>query len=107
MLSCTLQHNVLINSNGQGVLADFGRSKLIDHRGFTTSFAGSSRYLAPELMENEEEIGIDDYDDDPADDPMPNLTKETDVYAFSMVIIEVGSTFLYEQCIYLLTMLWF
>lgn len=72
------------------MLADFGRSKLMDHRGFTTSFAGSSRYLAPELMENEEEIGVDDYDDDLADDPMPNLTKETDVYAFAMVIIEVS-----------------
>lgn len=102
--SYPLQHNVLINDDGKGVLADFGRSKLIDHRGYTTSFAGSSRYLAPELLEYVEELGIDDYEDSVADDPMPNLTKQTDVYAFSMVIIEVNATLL-SLCGMNLTML--
>ena len=44
-------------------------------------------------MENEDEL-VCDYDDTVADDPMPNLTKQTDIYAFSMVIIEVSSTLL-------------
>ena len=42
-------------------------------------------------MENDDELVIDDYDA-MVDEPMPNLTKQTDVYAFSMVIIEVSST---------------
>jgi len=85
-------HNVLISDDGRPLLADFGRSKFIDHRGFTTAFSGSARYLAPELVND----GVDVDDTDAAyeelekqDDAMPNLTKETDVYAFSMVTLEI------------------
>jgi len=84
-------HNVLISDDGRPLLADFGRSKFIDHRGFTTAFSGSARYLAPELVNDG-----DDLDDTHAayqalevQDTMPNLTKETDVFAFSMVTLEI------------------
>jgi hypothetical protein len=67
-------------------LADFGLSKVIDHRGFSSK----ARYLAPEIV-------WDGHDTDAAYEAlenqvnaMPNLTKETDVYAFSMVTLEVS-----------------
>lgn len=81
VLSCTLQRNVLINSDGQGVLADCGHSMLLHHLGYT-AVMDSPRYLAPELIDIKYL----------ADDPVPNLTEATDVYAFSMVTVEVGST---------------
>lgn len=94
MLTCPpkYQHNVLIDQNGVALLADFGRSKLLDQRGFTTSFQGSSRYIAPELMAHEPELGdspIDDTNTPSDDEVIPNLTKQTDIYAFAMVVIEV------------------
>jgi len=78
-------HNVLMDDDGIPRLSDFGRSKFIDHRGFTTSFAGSSRYMAPELTMAEPDLN---YDDDENQAP-PNLTKETDVFALSMVALEI------------------
>src|ERR1700691_6303048 len=83
------QHNVLIHDDGTPRLSDFGRSKFIDHRGFTTSFSGSSRYMAPELTMAESDVDYDD-DDNPVNDAPPKLTKETDVFAFSMVALEVS-----------------
>jgi serine/threonine protein kinase len=79
------QHNVLMNDDGTPLLSDFGRSKFIDHRGFTTAFAGSARYMAPELTAAEPDI-----DDEALDNQVPNLTKKTDVFAFSMVVLEVS-----------------
>jgi serine/threonine protein kinase len=83
-----LQHNVLIDNNGNALVADFGRSKIIDRRGFTTTFSGSARYMAPELLVppfaelSQAEGGGGDY--------IPILTKKTDVYGFGMVALEVS-----------------
>jgi serine/threonine protein kinase len=84
-------HNVLMSDDGIPLLADFGRSKFIDHRGFTTSFAGSARYLAPELVSDEPDIDDSDVAYQTLDQQAPasNLTKETDVFAFSMVALEI------------------
>jgi len=85
------QHNVLIDDDGTPHLADFGRSKLIEHRGFTTAtIAGSARQMAPELLPRDEED--DDSEETESDQPKesPKLTKEADVYAFSMVALEVS-----------------
>ena len=79
-----------MDDDGNPRLCDYGRSKFIDHRGFTTSFAGgSARYMAPELTEAEADV---DFDDEEAEiyEPPPNLTKATDVFAFSMVALEVS-----------------
>jgi serine/threonine protein kinase len=84
--------NVLMSDDGTPLLADFGRSKFIDHRGFTTAFSGSARSLAPELLAAEADLdNTDDAYDAVANqtDPMPNLTKETDVFGFSMVALEI------------------
>ncbi|TFK38500.1 kinase-like domain-containing protein [Crucibulum laeve] len=73
-------HNVLINEAGSPVLCDFGCSKILEVRGFTTSFAGAYRYMAPELFTSMI---------DPEADVNPVLTKETDIYSFSMVCVEI------------------
>jgi len=85
-------HNVLISGDGKPLLADFGRSKFIDHRGFTTAFSGSARYLAPELVDDggdvdDTEAAYEELQNE--SDTMPNLTRETDVFAFSMVTLEI------------------
>lgn len=76
-----------MSDDGEPLLADMGRSKLIDYRGFTTSFSGSARYLAPEILVYE--LDMDDFD--ALESPTRNLTRQTDVYAFSMVMIEVSN----------------
>ena len=80
-----------MDDDGTPRLCDFGRSKFIDHRGFTTSFAGSARYMAPELTAAEPDV---DYEGDGSEAPIidtpPDLTKATDVFAFSMVTLEVS-----------------
>jgi len=69
-------NNVLIDDDGAPLLSDFGRSRLIEHKGFTTAaVAGSVRQMAPELL-------------DPDDNVVVKVTKEGDVYAFSMVVLE-------------------
>lgn len=83
-------HNVLIDDEGIPRLSDFGRSKFIDHRGFTTTLAGSARYMAPELIAAESD---EDYEGDAFEalenQAPPSLTKETDIFAFSMVVLEI------------------
>ena len=66
------------------MVSDFGRSKIINEKGFTTStVAGSRRYIAPEIIW--QSGGSDD-----DEDFIAILTKESDVYAFSMVGVEVS-----------------
>ena len=70
-----------MDDDGTALVADFGRSKLVEHRGFTTAtIAGSTRQMAPELLPHDK----DEYED------APHLTKEADVYGFSMVALEVS-----------------
>jgi len=76
-LTSSVQRNVLIDDDGTARLCDFGQSKLIGIAGFTaTKFAGSVRYLAPELLPTDSDEKL-------------TPTRETDVYAFSMVALEV------------------
>jgi len=83
-------HNVLMDDGGTPRLCDFGRSKFIDHRGFTTSFAGSARYMAPELTAAESDLDFEEgASGAPANEIPPNLTKATDVFALSMVALEI------------------
>jgi len=72
-------HNILAGDDGSPQLCDFGQSKLIGIAGFTaTTFAGSVRYLAPELLPTESNGNV-------------ILTRESDVFAFSMVALEILS----------------
>ena len=67
-------------------MSDFGRSLIVDHRGFTTDLCGSARYMAPELHGPVPAQEITDDDEE----FVPHLTKASDVYGFAMVVLEVG-----------------
>lgn len=92
-------HNVLMDDNLSPRLADFGRSRIAERRGFTTAFTGTGRYMAPELT-----VISDDLTDpipatyssegDTPDSAIPAvldplITKKSDIYAFAMVVIEI------------------
>lgn len=77
----------MLADDGKPLLSDFGRSKIINQRGFTTTtITGSLRFLAPELMKADAEPA----NSDEPDGFMQILSKEADVYAFSMVGVEVS-----------------
>ena len=67
------------------MLTDFGHSNIIGERGFTSSIViGTSQYMSPELLSQDESGERED-----AGSVMKE-TKECDVYAFSMVGVEVS-----------------
>jgi len=89
-------HNVLIDDFGASCLCDFGRSRIIGHRGYTTTFSGSARYMAPEIL-GIEPSSRDTNESGSQNDALvvyeeafvPKLTKETDVYAFAVLSLEI------------------
>lgn len=83
----------MIDENGNAIITDFGLSKVIeeittDNTTVGTSFfAGSTRWMAPELL-----LALIE------DDGVPPITPASDVYAFASVCLEVntlGSCLLY------------
>jgi len=89
-------HNVIIDDTGTARLCDFGRSKVIGRKGYTTIFSGTGIYLAPELlafeppMQGNNESNAQDDSLVTSEEPFaPNLSKETDIYGFGMVTLEI------------------
>ncbi|KDQ58159.1 hypothetical protein JAAARDRAFT_177309 [Jaapia argillacea MUCL 33604] len=70
-------HNILIDG-GVARLCDIGRSRVIGHRGYTTEFSATYRYLAPEILEPGHNAEV-----------AQALTKEGDVYSFATTALEV------------------
>ncbi|CCL99641.1 uncharacterized protein FIBRA_01661 [Fibroporia radiculosa] len=76
--------NILVDNSGLACLADFGLSTVIYNADTvnitskTTRKAGTTRWTAPELLDPER-FGLEH----------AFLTRETDVYALSMVMVEV------------------
>ncbi|KAF5359887.1 hypothetical protein D9756_002940 [Leucocoprinus leucothites] len=68
--------NVLMSDENKPLVCDFGRSSILYTRGFTTKFAGSTRYQAPELFPPENNVTI-----------TPN--KCSDICAFGLTAFEV------------------
>ncbi|KAG8785896.1 hypothetical protein FRC12_017066 [Ceratobasidium sp. 428] len=80
--------NILIKSDGQAVLADFGLSKTMNaHTSHGLKDTGTGPYMAPELFAhcNDPEIEID------ATTVPITKTLETDVFAFGRTAIELLS----------------
>ncbi|TFK19230.1 kinase-like protein [Coprinopsis marcescibilis] len=92
--------NILIDSYGQAIIADFGLSKVMEEmnqvceeegesssvvpgRG-TSIFAGSTRWMAPELI-----MAL--VEDDGVPENGPKITPMSDVYAFGSVCLEVAT----------------
>ncbi|KAF9483626.1 kinase-like protein [Pholiota conissans] len=85
--------NVLIDDTGKPVITDFGLSKVIEevtmdadaplnlHARATSFFAGSTRWMAPELVMA---LVLDD-------GRPPVITTYSDVYAFASICLEVAS----------------
>ena len=78
-----IKANILIDSNGCARLADFGLLTLVsDSTNSTTtnssSSGGSTRWMSPELIDPKQ-FGLKDN----------RRTKESDYYAFAMVVLEV------------------
>ncbi|KAF7343895.1 Glycoside hydrolase family 76 protein [Mycena venus] len=72
--------NVLVDKRGAPCICDFGISKIINRRGFTTSSLGTAPYMAPELF-----IVVDG----PAQESSPTTTKSSDVYSFGLLVLEI------------------
>jgi len=81
-----MQGNILIDIHCQAIITDFGLSKVMEDLSSTVPeiaptslFAGSMRWMAPELV-----LALIEDDGRP-----PSVTKYSDVYAFASVCIEV------------------
>jgi serine/threonine protein kinase len=84
------QTNLLINEHGEPCICDFGVSRIIDCRGFTTDFVGTAPFMAPELFPDSDEEDIDS--DVENSNFRPMVTKETDIYAYGLVALQVRSS---------------
>ncbi|KAJ6514763.1 kinase-like domain-containing protein [Mycena vulgaris] len=73
--------NVLVDKRGYPCICDFGISKIINHRGFTTSSVGTAPYMAPELF-----FVVDGVTQDEAS---PSTTKSSDIYSFALLVLEI------------------
>ena len=92
---------MLIGDDGTPLICDFGRSRILEQSGFTTTLeAGAARYMAPELFAPE------GTDIESTQSFVLVTTKESDVYSFAMVGVEVSlfcsdwfirSTYLFVQ----------
>ncbi|KAF8882977.1 kinase-like domain-containing protein [Infundibulicybe gibba] len=79
--------NILIDEHGIAVITDFGLSKVMEDISDaainigTSFFAGSTRWMAPELIQ----ALVED------DGRAPPITPQSDVYAFASVCLEIAT----------------
>jgi serine/threonine protein kinase len=83
------QCNVLIDDDGNACLTDFGLSRILGTTGFTTKTgSGTQRFMAPELIPLGEHLELIPLEEHGAL-PIPRVTTASDVWAFSLLVIEV------------------
>ncbi|KAJ7574150.1 kinase-like domain-containing protein, partial [Mycena floridula] len=78
--------NILVDKQGNPSICDFGISKIMGSRGFTTSSVGTAPYMAPELF-----FVIDAITRNVV---LPTTMKSSDVYSFGLLVLEVPQTLL-------------
>ncbi|KAJ7754710.1 kinase-like domain-containing protein, partial [Mycena maculata] len=81
--------NVLVDKRGAPCICDFGISKIISRRGFTTSSVGTAPYMAPELF-----LVIDNETSER--ETSPCTPKSSDVYSFALLVLEVRDPLSYH-----------
>ena len=72
--------NVLVDSKGHAVVADYGLALIMDSSEFTfVKAAGTCRWTAPEIMNqpNNEDV------------PLPQFTVKSDIFSYAMTVFEV------------------
>lgn len=88
---------MIVDDEGIPQLTDFGRSKLMDHLSFAMmSCIGTIRYMAPELIDVpiEDVVYVHDQENSESlDEIIPQVTRQTDIYAFAMTALEVRKLF--------------
>jgi len=67
--------NVIVSDQQQAQLTDFGISRILDVKGFTTANRGNIRWTAPELM--------------PPDDSDVRPTPESDIFSLGMLLLQL------------------
>ncbi|KAF7337062.1 TKL/TKL-ccin protein kinase [Mycena venus] len=72
--------NVLVDKHGTPCICDFGISKILNRRGFTTSSVGTAPYMAPELFFVVDGMALEQ---------SPSTTKSSDVYSFALLVLEI------------------
>ncbi|KAK0234607.1 kinase-like domain-containing protein [Armillaria nabsnona] len=82
--------NILIDHQGYAIISDFGLSKVMSDFSASSFFAGSTRWMAPEIVRALVE--------DRSEDNMPQVTTASDVYAFGSVCLEVMTGVLPYPC---------
>ncbi|KAJ7578093.1 kinase-like domain-containing protein [Mycena floridula] len=73
--------NILVDKRGNPSICDFGVSKILGARGFTTMSVGTAPYMAPELF-----FVVDAVTQDRS---LPTTTKSSDVYSFGLLVLEI------------------
>jgi serine/threonine protein kinase len=72
-----------VNDDHDACLTDFGLARTLETSGFTTeSVCGTCRWMAYELIAPCEE----------EEESVPRVTVATDIWAFGMTVLEVGSS---------------
>ena len=71
-----------MNDEHKACIADFGLARILGETGFTTkSIGGTCRWIAYELVDLSDE----------EEECVPQVTMESDVWAFGMTVLEVRS----------------
>ncbi|KAF8130880.1 kinase-like domain-containing protein [Mycena galopus ATCC 62051] len=76
--------NVLVNKRGVPCICDFGISKILSRRGYTTSNVGTAPYMALELFFVVDGLGTSSQASSPG-----STTKSSDVYSFGLLVLEI------------------
>ncbi|KAF7370027.1 TKL/TKL-ccin protein kinase [Mycena sanguinolenta] len=78
-------HNVLVDKHGAPCICDFGISKIINFRGFTTASVGTAPYMAPELFVVLPEMNNETLD-------RSSTSTSSDMYSFALLVLEIVTT---------------